>query len=56
MTAVERIEVLRAAILAMIRKGPEQHRDDAAFSALALRLFAYQFEANSPYRKFCERH
>ena len=55
MTAVERIEVLRAAILAMIRKGPEQHRDDAAFSALALRLFAYQFGANSPYRKFCER-
>jgi hypothetical protein len=55
MMGVERIEDLRAAILAMIRKGPEQHRDDAAFNALALRLFAYQFEANSPYRKFCER-
>jgi len=54
MTAVE-IESLRAAILDMIRKGPDQARDDAAFTALALRLFAYQFQANSPFRKFCER-
>lgn len=46
---------LRAAILEMIRKGPDQTRDDAAFNALALRLFAYQFQANSPFRKFCER-
>jgi len=39
----------------MIRKGADQPGDDEAFNALALRLFAYQFQANSPYRKFCER-
>ena len=26
---------------------------DAAFDALALRLFAYQYEHNAPYRRFC---
>lgn len=55
MTAVEKIENLRAGILEMIRKGPDQARDDAAFNTLAFRLFAYQFQANLPYRKFCER-
>ena len=55
MTPAESIVALRVAILEMIRKGPDQTRDDAAFNALALRLFAYQFQANLPYRKFCER-
>jgi hypothetical protein len=55
MTTVEKIGSLRAAILEMIRKGPDQARDDAAFNMLALRLFAYQFQANSPFRKFCAR-
>jgi hypothetical protein len=30
-------------------------RDDARFEALALRLFAFQFEHCAPYRRFCER-
>ncbi len=51
----ESITDLRRAILEMIEKGPDQPRDDEAFSALALRMFAYQFQANGPYRKFCER-
>ncbi len=46
---------IRAAVLEMIGKGPDQPRDDGAFNALALRLFAYQFQENGPYRKFCER-
>ena len=28
--------------------------DEAAFNALALRLFAYQVEHNAPYRRFCQ--
>lgn len=55
MTAVEKIASLKAAILEMIHKGSDQARDDVAFNALALRLFAYQFQSNSAYRKFCER-
>ena len=51
----ERIADLRAAVLEMIRRGADQPRDDAAFNALALRLFAYQFRANEPYRKYCEK-
>jgi len=30
-------------------------RDDARFEALALALFAFQFEHCAPYRRFCER-
>ena len=30
------------------------HADEAAFEALALRLFAYQVEHNAPYRRFCQ--
>jgi hypothetical protein len=51
----EDVADLRTAILEMIRKGADQPRDDAAFNALALRLFEHQFQANAPYRKFCER-
>ncbi len=42
-------------MLEMIGKGADQPRDDAAFNELALRLFAYQFQVNGPYRRFCER-
>ena len=55
MRVVEKIESLRTATLELIRAGSDQSRDDAVFNALALRLFGYQFRANSPYRKFCER-
>jgi hypothetical protein len=55
MTVGENIESLKLAILEMIHKGPDQFRNDAAFNTLALRVFAYQFRRNSPYRKFCER-
>ena len=55
MAASEGIEDLRTAILEMIGKGPDQPRDDEAFNALALRMFAYQFQTNEPYGKFCER-
>lgn len=51
----EKIEELRSAVLKMIRQGPDQPRDDTAFTELALHLFAVQFQANAPYRKFCER-
>jgi hypothetical protein len=33
----------------------EQALDDEAFNALALRLFAYQYDANIPYHKYCQR-
>ncbi len=34
------------------RAGPP---DDARFTEMALRVFGYQFAANAPYRRFCER-
>lgn len=40
-------------ILAFIARGLHQPRDDKAFNALALRLFAYQFERNTVYGRFC---
>jgi len=30
-------------------------RDDGAFDRLALGVYAYQFERNAPYRRYCER-
>jgi hypothetical protein len=33
----------------------DQALDDVAFTALALRLFAYQYAANIPYHKYCQR-
>jgi hypothetical protein len=44
---------LDAEVLAWMRE-PEWRRDDARFEALALRLFAFQFERCAPYRRFCE--
>jgi hypothetical protein len=42
-------------ILAVLHRGVEQALDDDAFNALALRLFAYQYDANVPYHKYCQR-
>jgi len=55
MPGAEHIETLRASILEMIGKGADQPPDDEGFNKLAIRLFTYQFGANPPYRKFCER-
>ena len=38
-------------ICAFIERGGA---DEAAFDALALRLFAYQYKNNAPYRRFCD--
>ena len=51
----ESLVELRTEILEMIGRGADQPRDDGAWGELALRLFARQFEANGPYRRFCER-
>lgn len=42
-------------ILALITAGFDAPRDDARFEELALRLFAYQFANNEPYRKYALR-
>lgn len=46
---------LEAELLAFIGRGVDGPRDDGEFNGLALRLFAYQFAQNGPYRAFCER-
>lgn len=46
---------LERELLAFVGRGVDGPRDDAEFNALALRLFAYQFEHNPPYRAFCQR-
>ncbi len=43
---------LDATIAAFLEKG---EKDETAFNALALQLFAYQFERNAPYRRLCEQ-
>lgn len=48
-------ERLDADILALIAEGLDAPPDDARFEALALRLFAYQFAHNEPYRKYALR-
>ena len=47
--------VLTEALLALMACGMDQPWDEAAFARLALRLFSYQYERNTPYRNFC-RH
>ena len=42
------VEALDRDLLAVLHRGMEQTLDDAAFNALALRLFAYQYAANMP--------
>ncbi len=46
---------LDAAILDVITTGFDAPYDDARFGELALRLFAYQFANNEPYRKYALR-
>lgn len=46
---------LERELLVFIGRGVDAARDDDEFNALALRLFAYQFERNGPYRAFCRR-
>ena len=41
-------------VLALIREGPDATPDEACFAALALDLFAYQYEYNAPYRRLCD--
>jgi hypothetical protein len=48
-------ETLDQDIAAFIDRSADQDSDDAAFTALALRLFRFQFERNIPYRRWCER-
>ncbi len=45
-------EALAAKVSALIEAGVEG--DPAAFEPLALEMFAYQFQANEPYREFCQ--
>lgn len=46
---------LERELLELIGRGVDATKDDAEFNALALRLFAYQFERNQPFRAFCLR-
>lgn len=43
-----------AELLDLIGRGVDQPTGDADFNALALGLFAYQYERNEPYRRFCD--
>jgi propanol-preferring alcohol dehydrogenase len=46
---------LEAELLGFVERGIDGPRSDDEFNALAMRLFAYQFEQNAPYRAFCSR-
>jgi Zinc-binding dehydrogenase/Acyl-protein synthetase, LuxE len=46
---------LEQELLAFVGRGVDGPRDDAEFNDLALRLFAYQFANNRPYRLLAER-
>jgi hypothetical protein len=45
---------LRTDIMALLDRGVAPLSDDA-FNSLALRVFEFQFQNNTPYRKYCER-
>ena len=45
---VHDVAALDRDLLAVLNGGMEQALDDDAFNALALRLFAYQYDANIP--------
>lgn len=49
------VEALDDALLAVLQQGVEQPLAEEAFNTLALRLFAYQYDHNSPYQKYCQR-
>lgn len=42
-------------IFAFIEAGVEQPDTDEKFNELALRLFSYQFDANIPYQRYCQK-
>ncbi len=46
---------LEAELMALVARGVDAPADDDEFNDLALRLFAYQFANNRPYRLLCER-
>lgn len=48
-------ETLRSDVLRVLDAGVDVPLDDAAFDALALRAFAWQFATNPPYARYCER-
>ena len=49
------LEALDRDLLAVLHQGCTQALPEAAFNALALRLFTYQYHNNIPYQKFCHR-
>jgi len=42
-------------ITAFIKGGVDQPGTDERFNELALRLFEYQYNENTPYRKYCQK-
>ena len=52
---MEDVEALDRDLLVLLHAGCAQQTDDATFNTTALRLFAYQFAANEPYHKYCQR-
>ncbi|MFC5498855.1 long-chain fatty acid--CoA ligase [Caenimonas terrae] len=52
MSSISDHDEVVAAVLAFIA---QDGCDDAQFDALALRLFAYQYASDEPYRRFCQR-
>lgn len=48
-------DVLRGRVLDLIVEGPRGSTGPEVFDRLALDVFAYQFEENEPYRRYCER-
>jgi hypothetical protein len=48
-------ESLRERLLALFRAGADQPLGDTEFDELARLVFSYQFQANLPYRAYCER-
>ncbi|MFI5266342.1 MAG: zinc-binding dehydrogenase [Chloroflexota bacterium] len=51
----EQFVALESDLLAFVAQGLDQPNDDRQFEALALRLFAYQYARNVPYRALCDR-
>jgi hypothetical protein len=49
------IAALRDAILAAFQQPIDMPLDDQQFDRLAREVFAFQFEHNAPYRRYCER-
>ena len=52
---VETVQAIDRDLLELLQGGWEQSVTEERFQALALRLYAYQFAANRPYQKYCQR-